>query len=361
MNKKNAPTKNKIFISNLISNLPNTEIEDMQFNNTQTNLSQEKIKQLAMKKREKYMENIMNNPIKKAPKKFFTQIIVAAVIVSTLSVTAFAFSQSDMMKNLFGGKTDVIDTVLQTPVQSKQVDGKTMSINSILTDDYVTNIIVSIKGAKKIDENKMAMDENAPPLFDIKSTNEMKSFGYSKLEKESNKEVQYFRITLTNKNPSNNADITITLSKDIAPITLTTKTTNSLESATINFPENVIQGGVTLDSLHLSPMGFILKSNKNNIKNATPGTDITLVFNDNTTEKLEVESYNGDDVFEGNVGEGGGVIIGEDSEIGPLVTSYTCEINDNGAVSQSGEFARIIDTKNIKEVIINDVAYPVSK
>lgn len=349
-NKKNAHKKD-IFISDLVANLPASETEMVTFN-TQNKLSADNIKKQALEKRNHYIQekNTMK-PIKKRTKKFFTQIIIAAAIVATLSVTAFAFSKTDMIKSLFGGKTDVVDKAILSSVASQTVDGKTLSIDSIVTDGYITNLIVSVQGAGKI---KMP-GESEDVLFTLTSTGNIDYYGYDKLPKLSDKQTQYFRITIRNETYIENNDIVITLSNKIAPLSVTTPIKNSLTSVTLNFPEDTKQGTTQLEQLIISPMGFVLKTKEDVVKGGLPAFKATIIFNNQNTEELELLSD-----FEDDTTMAGGSDIMDDLNTGPLVISDTGMRAENNTLSINGQFGRIIDTENIKEIVVNDITYPVN-
>lgn len=354
MNKKNNKEEKTTYLSFLVSSLPEDEIESIKVT-SDLPLSLDKIAKNAFDKKNEVEQNMNNkHEQKKKPIKLFTKFIASVAIIATLSVTAFAFSQTDMMRSLFGGKDkNLIDTAIITPVEKGEANGITMGIQSVLTDGYITNIIVSIENASTID----IWESN---VFTVTTNLEMTNYLVQDLENFSTEKLQYFIIQITNAEPINNTDISIELNPTIAPITLNISAVSTLDSKIVVFPANTMQGDATLEKLQISPMGFLLNVKESSTQGGLDDTFITVVFNDGETEEIETSfmaiSLEDDHPIMG----GGGVIINPDLESGPLVVSFFGERNGNGELSVGGQFSRIINTENIKEIIINGVTYPVN-
>lgn len=345
-------------ISDLVSDLPE---ENLSFISLSSNspLSNEKIRKLSMEKRRHYMAIDMEESMEKrstvSQKKKWTKFLAIAAIVATLCMTAFAFNQTDLMKSLFGGKNkNLIDTSIMLPIETGEADGKKMTIQSVLTDGYITNIVVSVENADNIDP----YDHN---VFEVTSDNQVGS-KIEKMENFSQGTYQYFHVSVTTSSSIINSNLTISLNSSIAPITLTTKVVSSLDSKTITFPENTTQGTSALKELQISPVGYLLTAYQSDPQKGLPSTNITLVFNDGHTE--EIDAYLMDSDPEDNAYEMGGgfAVIEPDLENGPLMKGGVGSYNyENSKISVGGEFSRLIDTSELKEIIIDGISYPVKR
>lgn len=345
-------------ISDLMRSFPTEELEEI-INDTQAPLSGTNIKILAKNKRKenlsspKEKKNNMEN--KKRPIKLGIKLIAIVAAIAAMSLSVFAFSQSDMMRSLFGGKNkDIIDNAIVIPVAEESVDGKSMSIQSVLTDGYLTNIIVCVENAAPI--NIYSEQQS----FTVTSNSEMTYWGVNTMDDFSSATKQYFNININSSQSLNNADVTIALNPEIAPITLTTSIQNNLNSAYVTFPQNTFSGEAKLEKLQISPMGFLLNATESQAKGGLPNTVITVVFDDGHTEEIETsfDAVSSDDEYP--MMGGGGAIIDPDLENGEFVKMFYGERNQSGQLSLGGEFARIIDINTIKEVVIDGVSYPVT-
>ena len=301
--------------------------------------SPDRIKRLALEKRREYLNGNEDKPMKKLSFK----ILLIAAIVGIMSLTAFAaFGGLDYMKSIFGNSAETLQDAIVTPYATASADGREISLAAMVTDGYVTNLIVSVTGD---------MPSHTKDLFTISSNRDMRSTGWSVLEEFTTSAKTRFLVDLVSEQRFDTADITLSLNKEIAPIDLSFQIENKLGNAVIDFPEGAMSEQTQLKELQVSPMGFMLIGRESHAKGGLPATSIKLVYSDGKTENLEVEFAPSDETVMG----GGGAILGGPET--PLVTSFHGTRNPDGELVISDQFSRILNPDAIQKVIVEGTEY----
>lgn len=316
-------------------NYKDNEKDSITFTITPTPLSNERIRQLALQKRADYLKVTTSKTIKKTPKKFFVQIMVACMIICAISVSAFAFSQSATIQNLLAEKNTLNLTNSSTPLASKTVNGQTMRIENIATNGYTANVIVSIEGKNKIDIK--SPDTN----LDYTTELDVMTGGLSELTFLENGDKQYFNLSIGTYTPLNNAEMVINFVNNNNTITLTTNIKNSEGVAIIDFPDNLVKDGDTLKQLIISPAGFIFTAKQKIVHPDVPDCVVTVVFKDGTTEIIDID-------------------FSLDINANPLLKEMYTDYAENNIIIGNGTFSRKVDVENIKEIILDNVTYPLN-
>jgi len=336
--------------------------------------SSERVKQLALQKRENYLNRKEEKPMKKAPIK----ILLAAALVVILSFSAFAaFGGLDYLRSIFGDSIDSIQDQVVTPLVKGSVDGRELAVEALVTDGYVTNLIVSLTGEEpaepqpfvtesqgKIIEDSSTIvivaergDPSEGLLFNITGDFNMRSTGWTKLNEFSTAGKTTYAIDVLSEQRFDKANIQIALNKDIADITLDFEVENNLGNAAVNFPAGAKSGQTRLMEPQISPMGFLLTGSEENPQGGLPPTRIKLIFANNKSEDMNVEFAGGEGA---TVGGGGGAIMTGRWEKAPLVTKFHGVRNPDGELVITGQFSRVINPAEIVKVVIDGAEYPVN-
>jgi len=318
--------------------------------------SPERIKQLALQKRSNYLRK-EERPMKKTPIK----ILLVAAIVAALSFSAFAaFGGIDYMRSLFGDSIDSIQGQIVTPLVKGSADSRELAVEALVTDGYVTNLIVSLTGdepAALPPSTTESPDPYDSQLFLVTYDSPMRSYGWTKLDEFSKPGKICYAIDVISERRFEKANIGIALNKDVADITLALDLENNLGNAVVDFPAGTKFGQTQLMSLQISPMGFMLTGSEDDPQGGLPPTSIQVVFDNKKTETMDVQFADGEDRL---VGGGGGAIMTGRWEKAPLVTKFHGVRNPDGELVITGQFSRIINPAEIVKVVIDGVEYPVN-
>lgn len=271
-------------------------------------------------------------------------LIAALVALVNITVFAAAFGGLDFIKGIFGNSAEMIESEIVTPLVSGSAAGREMTVEALVTDGFITNMVVSLTGEKP--------SENME-LFTVTTNKGIRSNGWYDLEDFSTGNKTYYAVDLISEERFETADLTLSLNKDIAPIDLSVKVRNNLGNAVINLPDGAMSGEVELKELQISSMGFLLIGTEENAQGGLPATGICLVFSDGKTEALEVEFAPSDDTVSG----GGGAIVNASRKNLPLVTTFHGTRNPEGELVISGQFSRIINPSGIEKIIVGGVEY----
>lgn len=304
--------------------------------------SPERIKQLALQKRREYLNRNEGKPVKKRT----FQLLFVAAIVALTSITAFAaFGGLDFIKGIFGDSAESIQDEIVTPQISASAQGRDMALEALVTDGYVTNMVISLTGSRPSDEN----------LFTLAADISLRSNGWHVLDDFTKPGKTYYAVDLVSEQRFDTTAVTLSLKKEVAPIDLTIQIKNNLGNAVVKFPYGTASAQTTLEELQLSPMGFLLIGHEDNAQGGLPGTNIRLLFSNGKQEDIEVEF----DASDEKVGGGGGAVIGGGAEPLPLVTTFHGTRNPDGKLVINGQFSRIINPAMVEKVVIGGVEYPV--
>lgn len=251
----------------------------------------------------------------------------------------------EFIKGIFGDSAETIKNEIVTPLVSASAGGRDLTVEALVTDGFITNMVVSLTGEKPAD--------TITDLFTVTTNTGIRSNGWYELEDFSTQNKTCYVLDLISEDRFETADINLSLNPDIAAINLSVPVKNSLGNTVINLPAGAMSGETELKELQISSMGFLLIGTEKNAQGGLPATNIRLVFTDGKTENLEVEFAPSDEL----VGGGGGAVIGANPTKLPLVTSFHGTRNPDGELVISGQFSRIINPAGIEKIIVEGVEY----
>lgn len=302
-----------------------------------------RIKQLALKKRNDHLKNSEEKPMKKVS----FQVALIAAIICMLTITAFAaVGGVDYIRSIFGDSTASIQDEIRTPQITAAGGGRELALEAVVTDGFVTNLVVSLTGEKPASDFE---------LFDIESDATLRAISWYDLEEHATADKTFYAVEVVSEKRFDAANMTLVLNKEVAPITMAFEVENHLGNAVIEFPQGDAAVSKQLKELQVSPMGLLLIGYEKNAQGGLPATDIQLIFADGTTEDILLEFAPADEI----IGAGGGAVIpGEIGEL-PLLVSFYGTRNPDGELVISGQFSRIINPAAIEKILVDGAEYPV--
>lgn len=332
-------------ISDLASHIPDEKILPIQPQGDSTvTPSYDRIKSLALKKRKEHLYGKEEKSVKRVS----SRIVLVAVIASLLSVTVFAtvaLGGLDYMKGIFGSSASSVQNEIVTPQIQASANGRSMAVEALVTDGFITNMVVSLTGEQPDDKD----------LFTVTSNTEIRSNGWHAMEEFTTAGKTYYALDLVSKQYFNAANVTLSLNKQVAPIELSVPLENQLGNAVVYFPENTQVQNTELRQLQVSPMGLLLICNEKNPQGGLPPTSMLLKLSNGKTEKVEMSFAASDRT----VGGGGGAVLTDDPKDMPLISTFQGERNPKGELVISGQFSRILNPATIDKVVVGGVEYAV--
>lgn len=234
-----TPNSKKQLISNLVSQMPEELLTHMDYEASHP-LSDERIKALALEKRQNHIAKEKEPDMNKSRKRTLPKIFLVAAIVCALSITVLASGGLNFFKNLFGGGSEIIEPAVVTPIVYQEIDDISLSVEAMVTDGYVTNLILALKGAHPADEAE---------LFHISSNVDLSSSGWHEMKDFSSKGTTYYNMRLVSLERFETAELKLSLNPDLAPISLDVTLNNQLGNALLQFPSDTTTGTVTLSEM----------------------------------------------------------------------------------------------------------------
>lgn len=332
-------------ISDMASQIPEDMILSVEpQGDSSVSPSYDRIKSLALQKRKEHLYGKEEKSVKKVSSRF----VLVAVIASLLSVTVFAtvaLGGLDYMKGIFGSSATSVQNKIVTPRIKATDNGRSMAVEAMVTDGFVTNMVVSITGNQPDDKE----------LFTVTSNTGIRSNGWHVLEEFTVPGKTYYAIDLVSKQHFTAADVSLSLNRQVAPISLSVSLENQLGNAVVYFPENAQVQNTELKQLQISPMGLLLICHEKNPQGGLPPTSMLLKLSNGKTEEIEMSFAASDRT----VGGGGGAVLTDDPKDMPLISTFQGERNPKGELVISGQFSRIINPATIEKVVVGCVEYEV--
>lgn len=333
-------------ISDMASQIPEEEILPIEpQGDSSVAPSDDRIKSLALQKRKEHLYGKEEKSVKRVS----SRIVLVAAIASLLSVTVFATAALgglDYMKGIFGSSATSVQNEIVTPQIKASANGRSMAVEAMVTDGFVTNMVVSVTGNQPDDKE----------LFAVTSNTEIRSNGWNVLEEFTVPGKTYYALDLVSKQHFTAADVTISLNKQVAPIAFSVSLENQLGNAVVYFPEKTQVQNTELKQLQISPMGLLLICHEKNPQGGLPPTSMLLKLSNGKTEEVEMSFAASDRT----VGGGGGAVFSDDPKNMPLVGEFQGERNPNGELVLSGQFSRILNPATIEKVVVGGVEYAVT-
>lgn len=351
--------KKKISISELCDLLDSRHFENIEPGIDTTSFSSERIRELAFAK---LREDESVNTYKKESnmKNSFKMLLIAAVIFA-MSITAFAaFGGIDYFKAIFGDSAENVSDSIQTPLVSAENDDYRMTVESLLSDGFKTDIIISL--ALK---NGAAITDDPIDIFtwDIIGDEEvyMDSMSCDEMPDFSSENKTFYHMSITSIKNSSNGKIKLTMVKanDLV-VTVDVGSSLTHKEIAVN-PGDYADKNFRLETIQLSPMGALIIGNETEQKGSLPQVEVFIKMKDGSThEVFSHNSFDYEDDGETIMG-GGGLVIPSPWDEVPLVTETMGSRNPENDVVLSASFSRILNLQDVEEVLVDGVAYKIAE
>jgi hypothetical protein len=321
-------------------------------------LSQERIRELAFAKLR--TQDGANNQHKEKHMKKSVKILLVAAVVCAMSVTAFAaMGGMDFFRAIFGDSAGVAADHIQFPEASVENEGYRLSVESLLSDGFKSDLIISLtsKDGKRIETDPMDMFHtefwNNPDAMNSESYEEMVDF--------SQKDKKYYHMAIISLNSHYSTEVTISLKEEIAPLSVTVPLNDAMtarKEIRVSADDYAEQNYYP-ETVQLSPLGVLVIGSEKEAKGGLPTAQIFVQMKDGTREEL-ISRMSFDEGDGETVGGGGGAIILGPGETAPLVIGTMGERNPDGKVVTSGTFSRVLNLDEVQAILVDDVEYPLS-
>lgn len=356
--------KIKIKITELCSYLHGSYHEKVEIENTsRLRPSAIRIRQIALAKLEQQGEQTQSPAcrLKENTEKGFimkkscARFILIAAIVCLLSATAFAATGGlEFFKSIFGSSVETLENEIWSPMISEADESYKITVESMLSDGYKTNIVVSLEDLKgnKIDVSSSEVST----LFTPKLKDNPESFSYSctELSKFAQKTKKYYYIEVSSLKSYKDSDLTLSLSETIAPLKVDVIVNGLKAAKEIKIdPPNGDDQNYRPETVQVSPLGVLVIGSEKQAKGGLPTSEIRLLMKDGSFEELELLF---DDV-DGTV-MGGGAVISGWGQKQPLVVQTMGQRNPDGKVVTTGHFSRILNLNEVKAISVDGTEYP---
>jgi len=347
--------KMKISISRMCSLLQEHHYENVE-PGTPSDISSKRIRELAFaKRRQQESDGNTNKQDKEKHMKTSLRVLLIAAVICTLSLTAFAaFGGLEFFKSIFGDSAQSIGEHIQNPMTSTENEDYRLTVESLLSDGFKTDLIVSLaaKNGKPIPFDPMEMFHTQ---F-IGNEEAMNSASYREMPEFAQGDTQYYHLELTSLGNHNSAEVKISLKEELAPLSVTVPVNGTMARKEIHIKaEDYADQNYYPETVQLSPMGMLVIGSEKHPKGGLPTAQMFVQMKDGTHEELMSEMSFDDG--EETVGGGGGAVIVGPGETAPLVITTMGSRNPDNKVVTSGSFSRILNLDQVQAIIVDDVEY----
>ena len=324
---------------------------------SQPDISSRRIRELALSKLRQQSANVGGNTQNKEKHmKTSIKVLLIAAIVFAMSVTAFAsFGGLEYFKAIFGDSAGAVEDYIQFPAASTENESYRLTVESLLSDGFKTDLIVSLTA-----KDGKAPGHDPKDMFSTRFTGgdaSLSSSSYQELYDFSVKSKKYYHLELTSLSNSASAEVTVALKEELAPLSVTIPTDGTLTARKqIQVKtEDYAEQNYYPETVQLSPMGVLVIGSEKEAKGGLPTAQIFVKMKDGKSEELISEASFDDS--EETVSGGGGVVLGAEGETAPLVTGTMGERNPDGKVVTTGTFSRILNLDEVQAIIVDGVEY----
>jgi hypothetical protein len=316
-------------------------------------VSQERIRALAFAK----LRDQNDTSIQKKEKHMKTsvKILLAAALVCVMSVTAFAtMGGMDFFRAIFGDSAEVAADYVQFPEASVENDDYRLSTESLLSDGFKTDLIVSLTA-----KGEQTLPDDTYDIFNsVLPDTGMNSASYEELPDFGSKTKRYYHLALTSLDNHSDSEVTVSLKEELAPLSVTVPVGDAMtarKEIQINAADYAEQNYCP-ETVQLSPMGVLVIGSEKEAKGGLPTAQIFVQMQDGSREELiSRESFDEGD-GETVSGGGGSVMVGL-FDTPPLVTETMGKRNPNDKVVITGSFSRILNLDDVQAIVVDDVEY----
>lgn len=292
--------------------------------------------------------------------KRFVKIIASAAVLCFVSATAFAASGGlDYFWRLFGQSTALVAENIWSPGIVAANEQYTMSLESMLSDGYKTNLIVAVTGAGLDD----ILPEKIP--FDVAVANhELMGLSCQEMGDFGEGEQHFYQLKVETRENIVGESLTLTFAARENQLTLET-TVNGVTAAKSIAIAAEVKENYRVETIQLSPLGALLIGNETKAQGPLPVVDVYLLMKDGSTLWLLGEE-NIDTADDSSTITGGGGVVFPSAfdvlgETLPLTTEAHAFRNPDGQVITSAAFGSILDLNQVKAVVINDSQYQLTE
>lgn len=322
--------------------------------------SSERIRELALARLARlHEEQKKEKPMKKTS----LRILIAAAMICAMSLTAFAaFGGLEFFRSIFGDSARIAEEHIQSPMAAAENNDYQMTVESLLSDGFKTDIIVSLSAKKGKVPAFEPMNMFTMQFLDQSELEQpdkelnIDSFSYEEMPEFSQKNKQYYHLQLTSLSSHDSAQVKVSLREDLSALSVTTPITGTMARKDIHVKaEDYADQNYYPETVQLSPMGVLVIGSEKEAKGGLPTAQIFLQMKDGVQEEL-ISQLSFDDGDETVMGGGSAVISGP-GEAQPLVINTQGMRNPDGKAVTCGYFSRIIDLDDVQCIIVDDVVY----
>ncbi|MHB8064532.1 MAG: hypothetical protein ACYDG2_18180 [Ruminiclostridium sp.] len=309
--------------------------------------SSERIKKIALGKLAYQNIKVESEKVGKLIKrKSVRALLIAAIVICLSCATVFALNNSIFFRQIFGDDISTIENSIQSPRVVVHDSKIKMSIESILSDGYVSYLVVSLE---KLNGDKFTIDEK--PRFAIHEEPIMKGSSLSKYgTKELKNNIEggskkYYSIIASSDTKIIDNNISIEFKgmykyddkfgeectlKSSLSVNINHTDNKNCKYAVIESPQKDSKYYFT--EVYISPIGLVIKGKENTVTPEPLMYRIQIKFNNGNTEKISYNSQSGDSMS-GSVHR------------------------DSGTFSYLFEFNKLKDINEIKSILLNNKEY----
>lgn len=326
-------------------------------NDSGTRPSPQRIKRLALEK-----IRAGQRKEKKTMKKLRIGLLAAA-LAAVLGVTVLAMGGMDYFRGIFGDSVAHVAGQIGTPdITVTAEDGYTMSAQAVLSDGYQTNLVFSTKYPQGV-ENHDGGELNTSPegaedkdAFRVSVGGRESSWSIRELPEFAYENQRFFLVSVNSMINCLGESVEIRRGPD--GLTLKVPLNGEVAVRTLDIDQDV-GGGRKIETMQISPLGILLTSSEQNAKGSLPTVEILVRLRDVTEEDATLFFDSADDGE--TVTGGGGAVILEPGQAGPLVITTEARRNPDGKLIATGTFGRILNLEQVSEILVGETAYPLPK
>lgn len=279
--------------------------------------------------KQRMLGNITRHSSSKAQRKVrMSKVLTIVVAISLLSVTAFAFSVTELFKGIFGNSIYLVEDHILAPMESVADDQFKLTLDGVLSDGYGSTAIVSVEALDEHSSFELEHIASSLHVSSLQSNIQANRSSVVELDHLSGENKKRFMVGFWSMDEPLTGDLEISLITEQSELTLLAPTDSTIQTITIELDKgHYASESYAPQTILISPLSVVVRGHEEPVGHEIPNPTVTLHFANGTTIDVFAEDFGG------------------------------ARFPEEGVTIVSAQFERIIDLQQLRSVTVDGLQY----
>ena len=195
-----------------------------------------------------------------------SKVLILAMAICLFSGTAFALSNAEWFKGIFGNNIYLVEDQILSPMESVADDQFKLTLEGILSDAYSSTAIVSVEALNELSRLELEQISSYFAVSPLQQNIRSNSSTVVELEHLSDRNTKRFMVGFWSNDGPLSGDLEVSLTTETSRLTLSAPTVSTIRSVTIQPDEghyasaDYVPQSVLISPIHVVVIGHERKS-----------------------------------------------------------------------------------------------------